>query len=95
MKCGRHIDQNARMVWLALRSSKRAMTLTQIVTFWRPTFSALEIEDALTRLVACNHVEPIISGRWFTVSRECHPLPDIAEACLSDDPYRTYVETMQ
>lgn len=48
----RHIDQNARMVWLTLRNAGGEWSARDMVRHWRPTFTEPEVRDALERLVA-------------------------------------------
>ncbi len=48
---GRHLDSTTRMIWLTLRDGDQ-WTVSRLVEYWRPTFSASEVDDALKRLQA-------------------------------------------
>lgn len=52
MSQARHIDQDARMLWLTLCQAPLPLSVAELVLHWRPTFRADEVRDALTRLQA-------------------------------------------
>jgi hypothetical protein len=76
----RGLNWDTRMLWMSLRRENRSMTAGELQAFWRPTFSAEEVDDALQRLLAGKHIET--GGRvvpYYYVSDDCQPLPGYAE----------------
>lgn len=82
VSAGRHIDVDARMIWMSLRSEARAMSAHDVCNYWSPTFREGQVVDALRRLVAGHHVEaaPTRRGQLYFVSDACVPLPGFAQA---------------
>lgn len=78
----RHIDQDARMVWLSLRRAARPMSNAELVQHWTPVFNAVRMEDCLKRLTAAGHatkIETRLRDAW-QVTAANPPLPGYEEA---------------
>ncbi|MES1977535.1 MAG: hypothetical protein V4451_05830 [Pseudomonadota bacterium] len=62
MSQARHIDRDARMIWLSLMRARRAMTVNELVMHWTPVFKPDLVEDALKRLTAAGHASFVAGG---------------------------------
>lgn len=84
MVTARHIDMDARMIWMSLRNEARAMTAAEVRAYWRPTFTDHQVVDVLGRLVAGKHLRAIVpphrGERIYFVIDGCVPLPGFAVA---------------
>lgn len=78
MSAPRHIDQSCRYIWLSLRRAAMPMSINELVTHWRPVYTALQMEDALKRLTAAGHASRAAGGQGdaWEVTDANAPLPD-------------------
>jgi len=75
---GNAINQDARVVWLAIRRQGGWWSVKQIVTFWHPTFALYEIEEIVRALVAGGFLmgrEQGPDNYCYAFTSECKALP--------------------